>query len=72
MRSTRKYGALVDTVIVGANYNLRFGLTTHFPATVDRVPKIAQQRYFGWTTEKNDPDYIRKFSAKNGLMKSSL
>jgi hypothetical protein len=67
-RSTKKYSAPIDLVTVGANYNLRFGLITQFPAMVDKAPvKISQQRYFGWTTEKNDLDYIRKFIGKEHL-----
>jgi hypothetical protein len=67
-RSTKKYAPMIDLVTVGANYNLRFGLITQFPAMVDKAPvKISQQRYFGWTTEKNDLDYIRKFIGKGYL-----
>ena len=67
-RSAKHYAAPIDLVTVGANYNLRFGLITQFPAMVDKAPvKIAQQRYFGWTTEKNDLDYIRKFIGKERI-----
>jgi hypothetical protein len=66
LRSYKKYAPLIDLITVGANFNLRFGLITQFPAMVDKAPvKIAQQRYFGWTTEKNDLDYIRKFIGKS-------
>jgi hypothetical protein len=65
-RSYKKYAPLIDLVTVGANFNLRFGLITQFPAMVDKAPvKIAQQRYFGWTTEKNDIDYVQKFIGKD-------
>jgi hypothetical protein len=64
-RSPKSYSAPIDLVTVGANYNIRFGLITQFPAMVDKAPvKISQQRYFGWTTEKNDIDYVRKFIGK--------
>jgi hypothetical protein len=67
-RSPKSYSAPIDLVTVGANYNIRFGLITQFPALVDKAPvKIAQQRYFGWSTEKNDLDYIRKFIGKDWL-----
>jgi hypothetical protein len=67
-RSTKKYAPAIDLVTVGANFNLRFGLITQFPAMVDKAPvKISQQRYFGWTTEKNDLDYIQKFIGKEWL-----
>lgn len=64
-RSARKYAPLIDLVTVGANFNLRYGAITQFPALIDKsVVKICQQRYFGWTTEKNDIDYIEKFIGK--------
>jgi len=67
-RSAKNYSAPIDLVTVGANYNIRFGLITQFPAMVDKAPvKIAQQRYFGWTTEKNDLDYIKAFIGKGHL-----
>lgn len=57
---------VLNVVTVGANYNLRFGLITQFPAMVDKTPvKIAQQRYLGWTCEKNDIDYLKGFVGKN-------
>jgi hypothetical protein len=67
-RSYKKYAPLIDLITVGANFNLRFGLITQFPAMVDKAPvKISQQRYFGWTTEKNDLDYICKFIGKDWI-----
>jgi hypothetical protein len=64
-RSITKYAPLVDLITVGANFNLSFALITQFPALVDKTPvKAAQQRYFGWSTEKNEVDYIRKFVGK--------
>jgi hypothetical protein len=63
-RSARKYAPLIDLVTVGANFNLRFGAITQFPAMIDKAVKICQQRYLGWTTEKNDLDYIEKFIGK--------
>jgi len=62
MRSLDKYGPVLDLISVGANFGVRFGLITQFPANVDKAPvKITQQRYFGWTTEKNDLNYIKSF-----------
>ena len=64
-RSGGKYAPMIDLVTVGANFNLRFGAITQFPALIDKnVIKICQQRYFGWTTEKNDLAYIEKFIGK--------
>jgi hypothetical protein len=66
--STRKNNPLegvLKIVTVGANYGLRFGLITQFPAMVDKAPvKITQQRYFGWTWEKNDVLYLKAFLGK--------
>lgn len=61
---------VLNVVTVGANYKLRFGLITQFPAMVDKTPvKIAQQRYFGWTWEKNDVDYLKAFMGKEWAAK---
>jgi hypothetical protein len=64
-RAARKYAPIVDLVTVGANFNLRFGAITQFPAALDKgVVKITQQRYFGWTTEFNDRNYVKSFVGK--------
>lgn len=61
---------VLNVVTVGANYGLRFGLITQFPAMVDKTPvKIAQQRYLGWTCEKNDVDYLKGFVGKDWAAK---
>jgi hypothetical protein len=61
---------VLDIVTVGANYGLRFGLLTQFPAMVDKAPvKITQQRYFGWTWEKNDVQYLKGFLSKAWIEK---
>jgi hypothetical protein len=52
-------------VTVGANFNLRFGAITQFPAMLDKaLVKITQQRYFGFTTENNDLNYVKGFVGK--------
>jgi hypothetical protein len=62
--------SVLDVVTVGANYNLRFGLITQFPAMVDKAPvKICQQRFLGWSWEKNDVDYLKAFIGKEWAMK---
>lgn len=62
--------SVLDVVTVGANYGLRFGLITQFPALVDKAPvKICQQRYFGWTWEKNDVQYLKGFIPKEWIEK---
>ena len=65
MRRSSPCESVLDVVTVGANYQLRFGLITQFPAMVDKTPvKIAQQRFLGWTWEKNDVDYLKAFVGK--------
>lgn len=65
LRKKPIYEGVLNLVTVGANYNLRFGLITQFPALVDKSPvKIAMQRYFGLTWEKNDVNYIKFFIDK--------
>lgn len=67
-RSTRKYSPALDVVTVGGNFGLRFGCITQFAALLDKtVVKMAQQRYFGWTTEKNDKAYVQSFVGKENL-----
>ncbi|MFA5307268.1 MAG: hypothetical protein WC365_07515 [Candidatus Babeliales bacterium] len=61
-RSPKQFSPCIDLVTVGANFNLRFGAITQFPAMLDKaLVKITQQRYFGWSTEMNDLNYIRAF-----------
>jgi hypothetical protein len=66
--SVRKKNVLdgvLDLMTVGANYKIGFGLITQFPAMVDKTPiKACLQRYFGWTWEKNDVNYIKGFLPK--------
>jgi len=64
-RKNNPLEGVLKLVTVGANYGLRFGLITQFPAMVDKAPvKISQQRYFGWTWEKNDVQYLKAFLGK--------
>ena len=71
MRS-RKYSDITDFVTVGGNYGLSFAAITQFSASVDKaIVKLAQQRYFGLTTEDNDKRYVKSFIGKqwlNGLI----
>jgi molybdopterin-guanine dinucleotide biosynthesis protein len=61
-RNPREFSPCVDLITVGANYNLRFGVVTQFPSSIDKaLVKVTQQRYFGWSTEMNDLKYIRSF-----------
>lgn len=57
-----RYNACVELVSMGRNYNIRFGAITPFSANVDKMlTKITQQRYFGWTNERNDQRYLEGF-----------
>jgi hypothetical protein len=52
-------------VTVGANFGLRFGIVTQFPALIDKsCVKITQQRFYFWTWEKNDVQYLKAFLGK--------
>lgn len=64
-RSPRVFSPCIDIVTVGANFNLRFLAVTQFPAMIDKaLVKVCQQRYFGWSTEMNDLNYIKAFVGK--------
>lgn len=72
-RSPKRFSAAIDIVTVGANFNLRFGAITQFPAMLDKaLVKITQQRYFGWTTEYNDRNYIKSFVGKEHVDPKNL
>jgi hypothetical protein len=65
MRKNNPLEGVLKLVTVGANYGLRFGLITQFPAMVDKACiKITQQRYYFWTWEKNDVQYLKAFLGK--------
>lgn len=65
LRSPKKYGSVLDIISQGRNYHIRFGLITQFPSNVDKYPvKMTEQRYFGWTWERNDVNYIKAFIGK--------
>jgi DNA helicase HerA-like ATPase len=64
MRS-KAYAEVMRLVTVGRNFKIRYGLLTQFPSSVDKLPvKMSKQRYFGYTDEKNDKDYIQSFLGK--------
>jgi hypothetical protein len=68
MRS-KKYSDITDFCCIGGNYGLSFGAITQFSASVDKaVIKLAQQRFFGLTTEDNDKKYVRSFIGKDWLI----
>ncbi|MCK4477350.1 hypothetical protein KAU88_02335 [Candidatus Bathyarchaeota archaeon] len=57
-----RYSASVELASMGRNYKVRFCCITPFSANVDKMLiKIAQQRWFGWTSERNDLAYLKGF-----------
>ncbi|MCW4003644.1 MAG: hypothetical protein NWE95_07015 [Candidatus Bathyarchaeota archaeon] len=49
----------------GRNYNVRFMCITQFAGLIDKtVMRYMRQRYFGFTDEPNDAEYISRFFAK--------
>jgi hypothetical protein len=50
----------------GRNYGVRFGLITQFSALIDKTAmRYMRQRYFGFTSEPRDVEYITMFFPKN-------
>jgi hypothetical protein len=46
----------------GRNYDVRFMVITQFFASIDKTAmRYMKQRYFGYTDEKNDVDYVKAF-----------
>lgn len=61
MRS-KKYQEALWIVTTGRNFRIRFGLITQWCALIDKtVIKFPRQRYFGYSDEKNDKEYLRNF-----------
>lgn len=57
----------------GRNFRIRFIAITQFPAMVDKLPvKLAQQRYFFRTSEKNDREYIEEFLEEHARQLKTL
>lgn len=58
----KRFQNVVRILTQGRNYFLRVGMVTQFAAMLDKdAVKWAKQRYFGWTDEKNDRNYIANF-----------
>jgi hypothetical protein len=50
----------------GRNYSVRFGLITQFSALIDKTAmRYMRQRYFGFTCEPRDIEYIVRFFPKS-------
>jgi len=50
----------------GRNYGVRFGLITQFSALIDKTAmRYMRQRYFGFSSEPRDVEYITMFFPKN-------
>ena len=65
MRSKRLANASM-LLSEGRNYGVRFGLITQFSALIDKTAmRYMRQRYFGYTSEPRDVEYITMFFPKN-------
>ena len=68
LRPSRKHNVcndVIELITNGRNYNIRFGIITQFPSEVDKLlVKMCKQRYFGWSNEKNDIQYIQGIIGK--------
>ena len=61
MRS-KEYAEVVQVVTGGRNFNIRFEVITQFASMIDKdIMKYMRQRYFGYTDEPNDLDYVTGF-----------
>lgn len=61
MRSLKRQSNAVELITNGRNFNIRFIAITQFPSMVDKLLiKTTRQRFFGWTSEKNDREYIEE------------
>ena len=64
MRS-KGYQEALRIITVGRNFRIRFGLVTQWSALIDKtVLKFPRQKWFGYTDEKNDKEYLRNFIGK--------
>lgn len=58
----KAYENTVRLLTQGRNYNVRIGCITQFASLVDKnAIRYMKQRYFGYTDEPNDVDYIKGF-----------
>lgn len=65
MRS-KDYAEMVQIATGGRNYNIRFEIVVQFASMVDKdVMKYMRQRYFGYTDEPNDQNYVTNFLGTN-------
>ena len=56
------YASLVQMVTGGRNFKIRFEVITQFASMIDKdVMKYMKQRYFGYSDEPNDVDYVTGF-----------
>jgi len=58
----KSYQEALRIVTVGRNFNVRFGLITQWCALIDKVVlRFPRQKWFGYTDEKNDVQYLQNF-----------
>lgn len=65
MRSLKRHSNAVELVTNGRNFNVRYGVITQFPSMIDKLLiKMTRQRFFGYTSETNDVNYIEEIIGK--------
>jgi len=63
---SKDYAEMVQIVTGGRNYNIRFEIVVQFASMVDKdAMKYMRQRYFGYTDEPNDQNYVTNFLGTN-------
>jgi len=61
----RRYENTVRMMTQGRNFGIRFACITQFASLIDKnAMRYMRQRYFGYTVEPNDLEYIQKFFSK--------
>lgn len=64
--SFERYAETVRLITQGANFGIRFIAITQFSSMIDKLlPKMAQQRYIGKTSEPNDLAYLSGIIGKH-------
>ena len=70
---SRVYEEVMRLVSVGRNFKIRFGAISQFPAYIDKLTlKLMGQRYFGYTSDGADKEYIRRFIGEEAEKLDSL
>jgi len=61
----KRYDTLVQFATAGRNFATRFEAVVQFSSMIDKdIMKYMKQRYFGYTDEPNDVDYVTNFMGR--------